>query len=164
MVERYCGGIVPEPTESFVLEDRLLRLGERLPEAVARHLQAFEFDRALDAVWAFVAEANKYVSEAQPWALAKAAASSEVDAAAARARLHGCLFSLVSSLQTVSVCLAPMLPATSTELSRRLGLGGRCSWQRPQPMIVGNCTRTGAPLFPTQVKSQTETAASNDGS
>lgn len=99
MIERYCGGTVPAPPEGFVETDRLLRAAERVPKAVAAHLHAFAFDRALDAVWAFVADANRYVAEEVPWELAKAATSPDRETAAAgEAALRGALFSLSASL------------------------------------------------------------------
>jgi methionyl-tRNA synthetase len=77
MIERYCGAVVPTPPDGYVEGDRLLRDAAGLPGVVARHLRAYAFDRALDAVWMFIAEANRYVTEEEPWALAKASRSSQ---------------------------------------------------------------------------------------
>jgi methionyl-tRNA synthetase len=55
--------------------DRLVCAANRLTETVVNHLRAYEFDRALDAIWSLIADANRYVSEEQPWALARAAAA-----------------------------------------------------------------------------------------
>ena len=81
MIERYCGGTTPAPPDGFVEADRLLRTAKQLPEHVAGHLHAFAFDRALDEVWTFVADANRYVAEEAPWDLAKAAAASDSETA-----------------------------------------------------------------------------------
>lgn len=139
MVDRYCEGLVPAPAEGFVATDRLLRAAERLPATVAQHLHAFAFDRALDAVWTFIADANRYVSEEAPWNLAKSAITADGD------RLRGILFSLSASLATVARSLAPLLPATSDELFRRLG--GTPEPPGPPP-LAGRRVETGSPLFP----------------
>ena len=60
MIERYCSGITPAAPDGFVDADRLLRAARQLPERIAAHLYAFAFDRGLDEVWAFVADANRY--------------------------------------------------------------------------------------------------------
>jgi methionyl-tRNA synthetase len=85
MVERYCDGIVPAPPEGLLENDRLFRAAAGLPEAVAGHLRAFAFDRALEAIWAFVAQANRYVTEEEPWTLARQAAFSMATALITRA-------------------------------------------------------------------------------
>jgi len=145
MIERYCGGITPEPPEGFLEADRLFGAGRPLAESVAAHLEAFAFDRALDDIWEFVAEANRYVAEEAPWDLAKAAASSDIEAASAgAARLRGALFNLAASLQMIARCLLPLLPETSRKLLRKLGENGRCGGHS----IVGRRIEVAAPLFP----------------
>jgi methionyl-tRNA synthetase len=146
MVERYCDGVVPVPPEGFAKADRLLRAGQRLPETVAAHLHAFAFDRALDGIWLFVADANQYVAEEAPWNLAKDVASFDHQSIDARqARLHGVLFSLCASLLTIARCIAPFLPETSRRLFDKLGCCGDSS--DPQT-LVGRRIEKGEALFP----------------
>lgn len=152
MLERYCGGVVPAAPDAFVETDRLLRAAERLPAAVTAHLQAFAFDRALDAVWVFVADANRYVAQEAPWVLARSAASSDREtAAAAEARLHGALFSLAASLLTVARCIAPLLPGTSQDLFGKFDQPGR---QPCSEAPAGQRVTAGKPLFPKPVDKQ----------
>ena len=146
MIERYCGGVVPTPPEAFVETDRLLPVADRLPEAVTAHLQAFAFDRALDEVWTFVADANRYVAETAPWDLAKAAASLDREAAVAgEAHLRGALFSLSVSLLAVARCIEPLLPGTSQKLLGKFGQLGR---QPYLEALAGQVVKAGKPLFP----------------
>jgi methionyl-tRNA synthetase len=150
MIERYCGGIVPAPPEQLVDCDRLLHRGAGLPETVASHLGAYAFDRALDAIWAFIADANRYVSEEEPWALAQSATSShDLEAVTAcTAKLHGCLFSLAAALQTISECIAPLLPTASWRLAHKLGKDGGHDWQNSPTALIGNRVEAGVQLFP----------------
>ncbi|HEX3505107.1 MAG TPA: class I tRNA ligase family protein, partial [Xanthobacteraceae bacterium] len=149
MIERYCGGIVPTPPEGHAENDRLLRRASELPATVAAYIGAYAFDRALDAVWAFIAEANRYVAEEEPWVLAKATASSSPEASAEYgARLRGSLFSLAASLQTTAQCIAPLLPSTSWKLLGKLAGTNRQSDARASAMLIGRRIEIGLPLFP----------------
>jgi methionyl-tRNA synthetase len=148
MIERYCGGVIPTPPEQHAENDRLLWGVAELPGTVARHIRTFAFDRALDAIWSLIADANRYVSEEEPWASAKAAASSRNlgSAAACEAKLHGSLFSLAASLVTIATGIAPLLPSASRKLLDKLG-GTRCQGES-QKSLIGRRIKAGVPLFP----------------
>jgi methionyl-tRNA synthetase len=155
MVERYCAGVVPAPPDALFGDDRLLRAAAELPETVAQHLHAFAFDRALDGIWAFIAQANRYVSEEQPWALAKqAAASPGLEAGGVTARLHGCLFSLAVALDTIARATAPLLPGSSLSLARKLGRSGDYNRPAPASALIGSRVAAGVPLFPTAIHAE----------
>ncbi|WP_084572954.1 methionine--tRNA ligase [Methylocapsa aurea] len=145
MIERYCDGTTPAPPQGFVEADRLLRTAKHLPGNVAVHLRAFTFDRALDAIWTLVADANRYVTEEAPWDLAKAATSCDREAASASAaKLHGTLFSLSASLFTIAKCIAPLLPEASRKLFQKLGETDR----HCDHAVAGRRIEVGMPLFP----------------
>jgi methionyl-tRNA synthetase len=150
MIETYCGGVVPSPPQAHLENDRLLRGAAGLPGAVAGHLRACAFDRALDAVWAYIAEANRYVTEEEPWALAKRAVSSPDQEAttAWTARLNGSLFSLAAALLTTAQCIAPLLPGTSHRLAEKLGTVRNDSATDALTALVGRQIQKGDPLFP----------------
>jgi methionyl-tRNA synthetase len=150
MIENYCGGIVPAPPEGHAESDRLLRGAVRLAEAVAEHLRVYAFDRALDAIWAFAADANRYVSEEEPWALARRVVSSpDRDAEIAwRTKLHGSLFSLAVALQAIAECVAPLLPRTSRSLIDKLGSVQADVGTGASAALIGRRVEKGFPLFP----------------
>ena len=150
MVERYCDGVVPGPPERLLEGDRLLRAAAGLPGTVAGHLRAFAFDRALEAIWSFVADANRYVAEEEPWALAKqaAVASDPEEGSVFTAKLHGCLFSLAVALQTIAHAAAPLLPGSSLRLARKLGKSGSCRRPEPPSALIGSRVEAGVPLVP----------------
>jgi methionyl-tRNA synthetase len=150
MIERYCGSTVPAPPQGMMDDDPLLRATQGLPEMVSGHLRAYAFDRALNAIWALVAEANRYVSEEKPWSLSKGAASSHAPhrVAACAAKLHGCLFSLAAALQTIAECIGPLLPTASWRLMDKLGRVGGHGPSAPAASLIGNRVKAGVPLFP----------------
>lgn len=148
MIERYCDKSIPAPPQGWAQDDRLLHAAGRLPETVSDHLHGFAFDRALDVVWAFIADANRYVAAEAPWALAKASSVQDRDGIAAMAKLNGCLFSLASALQTISECIAPLLPATARSLATKLGLDADQYLPNRQRALTGRSVIVGAQLFP----------------
>jgi methionyl-tRNA synthetase len=150
MIEQYCGGLVPVPQEGHLENDRLLRGAAELPETVAGHLRAYTFDRALDAIWAFIADANRYVTDQEPWTLAKRAVSSQdrEDAIACKTKLNGSLFSLAAALQTIATCIAPLLPHTSQQLAEKLGADRSDATAGALAALIGRRVEKGLPLFP----------------
>jgi methionyl-tRNA synthetase len=145
MIERYYDGTTPAPPDGFAETDRLLRTAKQLPDNVAAHLHAFAFDRALDEIWTFVADANRYVAEEAPWHLANAATSHDRGvASSSAAKLHGILFSLTATLRTIAKCIAPLLPETSQRLFRKLGEADTSG----SHALAGRRIEVGTPLFP----------------
>jgi methionyl-tRNA synthetase len=148
MIEHYCDGIVPAPPEGILENDPLLRAAAGLTSVVAKHISAFAFDRALDAIWAFVAQANRYVSEEKPWALAKqAAAAPGSEGKLFTAKLHWHLFSLAAALHTIAQAAAPLLPRSSLKLDTKLGKSGGYNPSEPASALIGSRVSAGVPLF-----------------
>jgi len=109
MIEKYRAGTIPSAEGSAELalqaQNTLAHMGERLDE--------LEITAALEVLWEFVRRLNRYVEEEAPWKLAK-------DEALA-GRLDEVLFSLAAGLRAVALGLYSFMPATATEILRRLG-------------------------------------------
>ncbi len=148
MIERSCGGTLSQPSPEFIENDTLIRQAHSLEEVVTAHLNAYAFDRALDAIWKLVAAANKYVADQQPWAHAKAVAAARVEdeRQEAATRLNSSLYSVAWTLQIIAEALTPFMPLTGAELLRKLGLEGLNDGQRAE--FAGARIAAGAPLFP----------------
>jgi methionyl-tRNA synthetase len=97
MVHRYRDGVVPEGGEDLPFDH------DGVDDAVA----AYDFRQASGVVWAFVTRANRYVSQARPWAL---------DDEQAR---DGVLATLVRACRALADELAPFLPATAARIGER---------------------------------------------
>src|SRR5262249_17291299 len=96
-----------------------------------------------------IAQANRYVSEEAPWALAKqAAAPAPEEGGAFTAKLHGCLFSLAVALDTIAHAIAPLLPGSSLRLASKLGRSGGYNPSEPANALIGSRVAAGVPLFP----------------
>jgi methionyl-tRNA synthetase len=77
---------------------------------------AMSFSRAIEAVWAGIARIDKFITDNQPWKLAKDPA--------ARARLEDVLATAYEGLRQVVLLVAPVLPETTREIWGQMGLSG----------------------------------------
>jgi methionyl-tRNA synthetase len=107
MVQRYCGGVLPTPNPFTAADEKLLRLAEAMLPAMREAMAVQAFHKALDAVFATVAEGNRYVDEQAPWALKKTDP----------ARLDTVLYVLAETIRQCALLLQPFMPnATGTML------------------------------------------------
>jgi methionyl-tRNA synthetase len=92
----------------------LIALALGTASKVESHMDRFEFNRALEAIWEFISRSNKYIDETEPWALAKDEAG--------KPRLGEVLYNLAESLRIVSVLIQPFLHWSSEKIREQLGL------------------------------------------
>ena len=109
MVERYRDGIVPQAEPA----PEIAALFEGLAETVMGRIDRVEVSAALEDVWERVRALNRFVTEREPWKLAKDEA--------AEAELDQVLYTLAEGLRVVSVLLHPWIPATAERLLTALG-------------------------------------------
>jgi methionyl-tRNA synthetase len=144
MIDRYCGGIIPVPGNLHSDSINLLNDAGSLRHRVEAAIEGFRFPEALSAIWEFVADANKFVSDTEPWSLARAA-TENVDALE---KLENCLYALAHSLAVTGQVLAPLLPSTSAKLLKQLGLDGSPSLFSDPVEVRGVRIEPGSVLFP----------------
>jgi methionyl-tRNA synthetase len=127
---KYFDGVVARPDALFAggpltsadtlpqgiaTEDReLISLALGTADKVADHMDRFEFNRALEAIWELIARSNKYIDETEPWVLAKEDGGME--------RLGQVLYNIAESLRVVSVLIQPYLHWSSERIREQLGL------------------------------------------
>ena len=151
MVGKYYDGTLPEATDhgpaEQALADRLARAAAAADAAIDR----VAIHEAIGATADFVGAVNGYVTEQEPWKVAKD------DSPAGRARLATILYTAAEALRAVAVLHNPVMPKTSAALWAALGaeagLGG-LSEQRMQDagdwgrLPAGSRLTKGAALFP----------------
>jgi methionyl-tRNA synthetase len=108
MVEKYCGGVVPESSGEEVLK----RVALALPGKIAAALDKLEFSYALEAIWELIRRANRYIEEKAPWNLAKDSSQ--------KACLETVLYELLESLRFISVLIFPFLPESAGKIREQL--------------------------------------------
>ncbi|MGH2900087.1 MAG: class I tRNA ligase family protein, partial [Solirubrobacteraceae bacterium] len=113
----------------------------------AAQLDLIAPSRALEAIWRFVAVANRYIDQTQPWAMARTKDKA----------LGHTLWCLQATLWVMARLIAPVLPATARELRRWIGDGdgsGSMTWPEPAggrvlPLAPASLkASTPSPLFP----------------
>jgi methionyl-tRNA synthetase len=115
MVGRYYQGRIPPPGEPATDEDRRLRgVGEKLEGRMAEAMEAFAFNRGLEAIWEFLDAGNRYIDQQKPWEAAK-----RDPEALSRILGHTC-----EVLRLTGLYLSPFLPATAEKIWAQLGLSG----------------------------------------
>ena len=157
MIRRYFDGVVPAPDISEARRLTAKRAGvDADAQALSSSLtlardqfvqgvEGYEFNRALEAVWALIARVDKFISDAKPWELAKSEEQRET--------LGAVLYRAAESIRWLAVLLYPFMPESSLAIARQLGLEDDLSQTDPTQLSWGGLkqgTRIGevAPLFP----------------
>ena len=117
MIKSYFDGVPPRPAtdspeDSNDVRDLINNAKRRFDEEIA----ALNLSRGLEAAWAGIARVDKFITDNQPWKLAKDPA--------ARAKLEGVLGTSYESLRQLVLLVAPALPAASREIWKQMGLPG----------------------------------------
>jgi methionyl-tRNA synthetase len=141
MVRRYFEGKTPpEPCEESALRD----VAEEAVRRYCNAMDAYEFQRALEAVWELLTAVDGYVNEKAPWAIVKAEG-------AASSRLSHVLYNCLEALRLAAVMVGPVMPGTAVRLLAQLGVpavvasGEALRWGR---LPVGQKLGEEGALFP----------------
>ena len=130
MLERYCGGLVPEPPVRGKPEENLSLLWEETKDRVMNDFSGYRFNQALDHLFGFFRSINKYADERSPWKLAKS------DKAEDQQYLQTSLATMVEALRLGNVFLAPIMPEVHYAINERLGLPSCLAWK--QELVWGD--------------------------
>ncbi len=115
MVARYFGGVLPAPSAAGAAEQTL---SEALGTAVAAAEAAIDrvaISEAVSAVADFVGAVNAYVTEQEPWQVAKDTSEE------GRARLGTILYAAAESLRAIAVLYNPVMPKACALLWQSIG-------------------------------------------
>jgi methionyl-tRNA synthetase len=125
MVGKYFGGTLPEATAAGDAEQAVVDgLAQAVAKADERIGDELDFAGGIAAVFDFVKQVNGYLTEQEPWKVAKAVSSEAADAAKsdeAQARLATILYTAAESLRACAVLLNPVMPESSAKLWDSLG-------------------------------------------
>jgi len=109
-------------------------------------MERFRPDEAIGAIWTIVDALNGYITDNEPWVLAKDDAQ--------RARLGTVLYTAAEGLRALAVLLSPFMPEATAKLWAALGHDGRLQDQPLREAGAWGVLRPGtsvnglAPLFP----------------
>jgi len=113
MITRYFGGVVPEGTGYPYVREA----AESTAGIARRYMDAFDFSRALEAVWQFVGTVDGYITGTTPWKLGA------LEDESSRAQLGDILYTCAESIRIITALVAPVLPDAAAKVWQQLGLG-----------------------------------------
>jgi methionyl-tRNA synthetase len=150
MVGRYCDGVLPGPAAaSGPAEEVVAATALRATATADARVGELDFSGGIGAVWELVDVLNGYITEQQPWQLAKSPDQ--------RARLETVLATAAEGLRVLAVLLNPVLPKACQALWQSLGATAALGALADQPLAdagrwgqlpPGLTVTKGAALFP----------------
>ncbi|MGD2116123.1 MAG: methionine--tRNA ligase [Acidobacteriota bacterium] len=126
--KNFDGRVPPRSPAGGEPEGALAAAGRTAIEDYRRAMDGFAFDRALDALWRLLSEANSYLVEHEPWKMLKDESR--------RAGAGEILWNGLEAVRIVAVGLLPVMPKTAPAVLRAIGAGsapgdfGSLAWGR----------------------------------
>jgi methionyl-tRNA synthetase len=112
MVAKQLGGVLPEPGEFSDNDNAILAMADGMIAASREAMATQQIHHWLNAVWAVVAEANRYFAGEAPWALAKTDP----------ARQKTVLYVTAEVVRQIAILAQPAMPTASGLLLDSLGI------------------------------------------
>jgi methionyl-tRNA synthetase len=152
MVTRAFGGVLPAPGEFTANDQAILAQADAMIGKARDAMKTQALHQVLNAVWAVVAEANRYFAGEAPWALAKTDPK----------RQGTVLYVTAEVIRQVSILAQPVIPESAAKLLdilavpadarnfAKLGAGHR--------IAAGATLPAPAPVFPRYVEPPADTA------
>lgn len=143
MVNKYFDGEIPQDVPAHVDDEALLALATDSIRTAETAIDEFAIDRAIAATWKLVDALNLYITEQEPWQLAKDEANRE--------RLAAVLATAIRGIGALAVLINPVMPQTAQKLWAGLGATGELDAVTPAGALEWQSSgRIGTlePLFP----------------
>jgi methionyl-tRNA synthetase len=113
LIEKNFAGKIPKPGTFQPQDEALAKAAQNSIGEVLENYDKLSFARMLEAIWAVIAVADKYLTSEQPWALG----SSEAD----QARKATILWTTAELLRIVAALAYPVLPESAAKIWSLLG-------------------------------------------
>lgn len=112
MIAKQLGGVLPEPGEFSDNDKAILAMADGVIAAAREAMATQQIHQWLNAVWAVVAEANRYFAGEAPWALAKTDP----------VRQKTVLYVTAEVVRQIAILAQPAMPTASSLLLDSLGI------------------------------------------
>ncbi|MEM4460743.1 MAG: methionine--tRNA ligase [Nanopusillaceae archaeon] len=83
-------------------------------EKITKYMENFRVDLALQEIWNFIRECNKYINEKEVWKLEGK-------------ELSNAIYNLLEGLRVISILIYPFMPETSEKIRKQLGINEKIS-------------------------------------
>jgi methionyl-tRNA synthetase len=153
MVQRQCDGTLPAPGDYSAADQAILKAADAMIGQARELMQTQSLHQILNAVWAVVAEANRYFAGEAPWALAKTD----------RARMGTVLYVTAEVLRQVGILVQPFVPELAPKLLDLLAVpAGERTFDRlggAHRIAAGAKLPAPTPVFPRYVEPEDKAAS-----
>ncbi|MGK2922441.1 MAG: methionine--tRNA ligase [Methyloceanibacter sp.] len=112
MIAKNCGGVVPEPGALTEADETILAAADGVLPRVEEAIDAFAIHRALEIVWALIADANRYFAGEEPWAHKKTDPE----------RMGTILYVTAEVTRQIAILVQAVMPESGAKLLDQLGV------------------------------------------
>ncbi len=113
MIEKYFEAIVPKPGELTAADQVLVELIKSASKEADEAILKLDFSTGINAIKSIVEAANLYVTEQEPWKIAKDEANKE--------RLATVLYCVAETLRAIAILYHPIMPESTAKIWNILG-------------------------------------------
>ncbi len=119
MINRYFKGEVPYPSHAASIphDKYVVKFAETVITGTQAWYDEFSFSRALETIWALIAEVDKYIVQNEPWSLG------EKKDEESRSRLATVLYTSAEALRIATALAHPVMPDATAKIWAQMGLG-----------------------------------------
>ncbi|MGH6803095.1 MAG: class I tRNA ligase family protein, partial [Methyloceanibacter sp.] len=107
-----CGGRVPKPGALSEADQTILASADGALARVTKAIDEFAIHRALEIIWALVADANRYFAGEEPWAHKKTNPE----------RMGTILYVTAEVTRQIAILVQPVMPESAAKLLDQLGV------------------------------------------
>lgn len=137
MAHKFVEGKIPDAQ----VEHEAIEAIQTAKADFARHMEAFQIDKATQSALGLIRFLNKYIDTRAPWALAK-----NNDPV-----LPGIVRSMLACLRAAEGLIRPIIPTVADEMARQLGLPATSHWDQiglDSSFPAGTALGQPEPIFP----------------
>ena len=111
MTNKYFDGVISNSKVNEEIDTELINKASNLKSVVDKNMEKLYISDALEEIFNFLRECNKYIDDTTPWVLAK---EEKLE------RLQTVLYNLLESIRISSVLLTPFVPTTTEKIFKQL--------------------------------------------
>ncbi len=144
MIAKNCGGLVPDCGALHDADREIVAAADALLAETRVQHDLYAINRALDAIWKVVADANRYFAGQEPWALKKTDT----------ARMATVLYVTADVLRVIGLLIQPYMPGAAAKLLDLLAVppNSRSFASMGVKLVSRTPLPAPAPIFPRYVE------------
>jgi methionyl-tRNA synthetase len=112
MIAKQCGGVLPEPSTLSANDQAIVAAADGMIGKAREAMKTQQLHQVLNAVWAVVAEANRYFAGEAPWAAAKTDPR----------RMGTVLYVTAEVIRQIAILAQPFVPASAAKFLDQLAV------------------------------------------